>query len=91
MQGYRRRTPLTRRAVGVQRRWTRARGQAYGLRRRARCVPDRTVNREDSRPLTDTRAPCPRADQRPRTRSLPSWWCVLLLLLVIDLSGLAYD
>ena len=46
-------------------------------RRRTRCVPDRSVNRGDSRSLTDTRArrlTCARADQRPCTRSLPSWY-----------------
>jgi hypothetical protein len=40
-------------------------------------VPDRTVNRSDSRSLTGIqgrRPTCAPADQRPRTRSLPSWW-----------------
>jgi hypothetical protein len=46
--------------------------------RRARCVPDRTVNQGDSRSLTDKqvrRLTCIHAAQRARTRSLPSWSC----------------
>ena len=43
---------------------------------RARCVPDRTVERGHSRSLTETkphRMTCVEASQCPRTRSLPSW------------------
>jgi len=43
---------------------------------RARCVPDRTVERGNSRSLTETRPQrltCIDANQRPQTRSLPSW------------------
>jgi hypothetical protein len=41
-------------------------------------VPDRTVNRGESRSLTDSQArrlTCVPADHRARTRSLPSWSC----------------
>jgi hypothetical protein len=41
-------------------------------------VPDRTVNRGDSRSLAEKSThhlTCARADQRRRTRSLPSWSC----------------
>ena len=43
---------------------------------RARCVPDRTVERGHSRSLTETRPhrlTCIDANQRPQTRSLQSW------------------
>src|SRR5260370_29894405 len=45
---------------------------------RARCVPDRTVERGHSPSLTETRPhrlTCIDANQRPQTRSLPSWCC----------------
>jgi hypothetical protein len=47
--------------------------RAAARQERAHCVPDRTVNRGDSRSLTGTKASfltCIRADQRHRTRSL---------------------
>jgi hypothetical protein len=53
-------------------------GRRLRTGRRARCVPDRTVNRGDSRSLTCSRTrrlTCVHADQRPCTRSLPSWSC----------------
>jgi Domain of unknown function (DUF5753) len=55
-----------------------ARRKSEQAGRRARCVPDRTVNRGHSRSLTDRRntpPTCISSGQRPCTRSLPSWSC----------------
>ena len=60
----------------VMTRQPRPRVWAAGVR--ARCVPDRTMNRGDSRSLTDKRThdlTCAHVAQRHRTRSLPSWSC----------------